>query len=78
MVYEESGCVEMKLKQLSELLGFSLGNESFYIEAFTHKSYSKFQSGIPHNERLEFLGDAVLKIIVSEYLFKAISRKARR
>ena len=36
-----------------------------FKQAFTHKSYSSNQN----NERLEFLGDAVLEIIISEYLF---------
>ena len=36
-----------------------------FKQAFTHKSYSSNQN----NERLEFLGDAVLEIIISQYLF---------
>lgn len=45
-------------------------NPSFLIEALTHKSYvnERRDSGRKHNERLEFLGDAVLSLIISDYL----------
>ncbi len=43
--------------------------ESLYQTAFTHKSYGNEQ-GIENNERLEFLGDAVLELLVTEFLFK--------
>lgn len=45
-------------------------NPSFLIEALTHKSYvnERRDSGRKHNERLEFLGDAVLSLIMSDYL----------
>jgi len=52
-------------KQLEERLGYSFENKQLIIEALTHKSYKK-----PYNnERLEFLGDAVLDLIVGEFLF---------
>lgn len=45
-------------------------NQSFLIEALTHKSYvnERRESGRKHNERLEFLGDAVLSLIMCEHL----------
>lgn len=55
-------------------LGIKSPNEiKLYEEAFTHRSYineSKRKVGLSHNERLEFLGDAVLELIISEHLFK--------
>jgi len=52
--------------QLEDRLGYRFKNERLIIEALTHKSYKK-----PYNnERLEFLGDAVLDLIVGEYLYK--------
>ena len=50
---------------LEEALDYSFSNKQLLIEALTHKSYKQ-----PYNnERLEFLGDAVLDLIVGEYLF---------
>lgn len=47
-------------------------NKNLLVQAFVHRSYlnehPSFELG--HNERLEFLGDAVLELIVTEYLFK--------
>ncbi len=55
-----------KFKALEDALNYSFKNENLITEALTHKSYKK-----PYNnERLEFLGDAVLDLIVGEYLFK--------
>jgi len=51
--------------QLEKRLDYTFSNKQLIIEALTHKSYKK-----PYNnERLEFLGDAVLDLIVGEYLF---------
>jgi len=51
--------------ELEERLSYSFKNKDLIIEALTHKSYKK-----PfNNERLEFLGDAVLDLIVGEFLF---------
>ena len=38
--------------------------------ALTHRSYAHENGGLPTNERLEFLGDSVLGIIVTEYLYR--------
>jgi len=54
------------ITKLEERLGYNFKDKQLIIEALTHKSYKK-----PYNnERLEFLGDAVLDLIVGEYLFK--------
>jgi ribonuclease-3 len=54
------------LTTLQERLGYTFKNKERLIEALTHKSYKQ-----PYNnERLEFLGDAVLDLIVGEYLYK--------
>ncbi len=53
------------LRRFEEILGYSFKNKSLLVEALTHKSYKK-----PYNnERLEFLGDAVLDLVIGEYLF---------
>ena len=54
------------LQTLQKQLGYQFQNKELLIEALTHKSYKQ-----PYNnERLEFLGDAVLDLIVGEYLYK--------
>ncbi len=60
------------VKSLKNLLGFVPGNLSLYRLAFRHKSVAQsLKNGIKNsNERLEFLGDAVLGSVVAEVLFK--------
>lgn len=45
-------------------------DEALLLRALTHRSYSYENDGLPHNERLEFLGDAVLGIIVTDTLYR--------
>ena len=60
---------------LEKSLGYSFKKKSFLKEALTHKSYAheKQNRNVAFNERMEFLGDAVLELIVSEYLFLTYS-----
>ena len=51
-------------------LGVDLPDE-LATQALTHRSYAYENGGVPHNERLEFLGDAVLELVVTEYLYGA-------
>jgi ribonuclease-3 len=62
---------EEKLKEFSEKIGAEFTNLDLLDEALTHRSYlnERGQGNGNHNERLEFLGDAVLELIISEYLF---------
>jgi ribonuclease III len=59
-------------KDIKALTGLEPKNLDFYISAFTHRSYlNEHRSfALPHNERLEFLGDAVLELISTEHLYK--------
>jgi len=54
-----------------EQLGVTFDNINLLILAFTHRSYvNEHKKTAPeHNERLEFLGDAVLELVVTEYLY---------
>jgi len=54
--------VKLKIK---ELFNYTFKNETLLLEAFSHKSFSK-----TNYERLEFLGDAVIRIVISNLLFK--------
>ncbi len=58
---------------LEKKLNIFFTNKNLLLQAFTHRSYlnENPKSGIAeHNERLEFLGDAVLELVITDYLFK--------
>ncbi|MFZ1528652.1 MAG: ribonuclease III [Ferruginibacter sp.] len=55
-------------KQLTNVLGFSPGNVSLYRTALSHRSIR--EGADENNERLEFLGDAVLSSLIAHYLFR--------
>ena len=59
-------------KELEKILGVKIQNADLFLSAFTHRSYLNENRGfhLPHNERLEFLGDAVLELVATEYLYK--------
>ncbi len=63
------------LSSLEESLDYQFRKKSLLKEALTHKSFAHEQQkkNISFNERMEFLGDAVLELIVSEYLYKTFS-----
>lgn len=57
--------------KFEEIIGINFRNKDLLKQAFTHRSYlnEHKESEIVHNERLEFLGDAVLELIITEYLY---------
>jgi ribonuclease-3 len=63
-IFEQKAGIEFRDKQLLQT-------------AFTHRSYLNEHRGslIEHNERLEFLGDAVLELVVTEFLYKKYPKK---
>ncbi|ADG06159.1 ribonuclease III [Kyrpidia tusciae] len=64
-----------KWDELEARLGITFRNASLLRQAFTHSSYRNEHRGdVEDNERLEFLGDAVLELLVSEFLFRAYPR----
>ncbi len=60
-----------RVKELEETLGVSIHMPSLYEQALTHRSYLQVANTPDHrsNERLEFLGDAILGMVTAEYLF---------
>lgn len=63
-------------EKLFQKIGFSLESEDLLKEAFTHRSAVNEYSGIRrHNERLEFLGDAVLELITTDFLFNMMPNR---
>jgi len=65
----------MNIKKISDLekkIGYTFKNKNLIIEALTHRSFLNENPdfNLDHNERLEFLGDAVLELLITEFLFK--------
>ena len=55
----------MSLKNLQHKIDYEFNDKSLLELALTHKS----SNNLENNERLEFLGDSILNLVVSEYLF---------
>lgn len=55
--------------ELERRLGVTLKNRALFEHALTHRSFAYEKGGLPTNERLEFLGDAVLGIVVTDQLY---------
>lgn len=62
---------DQKIRELKDKLSIPFTSEALLNRALTHSSYinENKMSGLSDNERLEFLGDAVLKLVVSDYIF---------
>lgn len=62
----------MDFEELEQKINIKFNNQKLLQNAFVHRSYLNERSGfeLPSNERLEFLGDAVLQLTVSEHLYK--------
>lgn len=61
-------------QSIQKLVGYTYGDKSFYERAFTHKSSldrSERETAGKSNERLEYLGDAILDAVVADFLFHA-------
>ncbi len=61
---------EADIAKLLQKLHWPARDHALYEEALTHSSYAHEAGLVHNNERLEFLGDAVLELVVSEYLFQ--------
>lgn len=66
---------EINFEEFQKSIHYNIIDRSYFITALTHRSFLKVKNnplkiGIISNERLEFLGDAVLDLVVAEYLFK--------
>jgi ribonuclease-3 len=63
---------DFSIEQLQREMGYLFDNPDLPLQALTHKSFSNEQRNKdePHNERLEFLGDAVLELAVSDRIYR--------
>jgi ribonuclease-3 len=68
----------MDLSRIQQSLGYTFINPKLLKQALVHRSYlnekDKDEDVKEHNERLEFLGDAVLELIVTDYLYKQVDQ----
>lgn len=69
--------MEIDLSKLETILGVVFIDKNFLLSAVTHRSYlnEHREATQEHNERLEFLGDAVLELVVTDYLYKKYPEK---
>ena len=69
-----------KLSELEKILGTKFKNKNLLKQALVHRSYINEHPSFPlaHNERLEFLGDAVLELIITKYLYKNFDKPEGR
>jgi ribonuclease-3 len=65
----------INLQQLEEKLGLNFSDKELLKVAITHSSYANQKRKVEFNERLEFLGDSVLQLIISEYLYCHFTEK---
>ena len=56
---------------IEDKIGYKFRKKELLFQCLTHKSYGN-EEKVPNNERLEFLGDSVLSIVVSKYLYKKL------
>lgn len=57
------------IDKFEQIIDYKFNNKEYILEALTHSSYSNENKNYNFNERLEFLGDSVLSIVISDYLF---------
>jgi len=67
----------MNFSKFEEKIGVNFKDKNLLQQAFTHRSYLNENPslGLEQNERLEFLGDAVLEMAITEYLYKKYPQK---
>lgn len=72
--YNKKYDIEKILKKCQKSIGYDFINENYLLEAITHRTFANENKSdkekIKYNQRLEFLGDSVLSLIMAEYLFK--------
>ncbi|HVF20041.1 MAG TPA: ribonuclease III [Mycobacteriales bacterium] len=61
----------MRRTALEKVIGVTIRDRELLRRALTHRSYAYENGGLPTNERLEFLGDSVLGIVVTDHLYRS-------
>jgi len=70
--------MQKDLSQFEEHVGYTFSDKNLLKQAFVHRSYinENRSEKLEHNERIEFLGDAVLELIVTDHLFTTYPKKS--
>ncbi len=63
--------LDVRRTQLEKSIGVTLRDRDLLRRALTHRSFAYENGGLPTNERLEFLGDSVLGIVVTDHLYRS-------
>jgi len=69
--------MQLDFTEFQKRAGVSFKDEALLTQAFVHRSYinENKNSGLSHNERLEFLGDAVLELVITDFLYEKYPQK---
>lgn len=67
---------EFSKEKLESYIGIKFNDDKYYRIALTHSSYAKQYKSAQYNERLEFLGDSVLQLTITDYLFEKFKNKS--
>ena len=69
----------MNFSKFGKKIGIKFKDKNLLKQAFTHRSYLNENPSLAleQNERLEFLGDAILEMAITEYLYKNIPKNGR-
>lgn len=67
---------DLTIKDLEEKVGVEFINKGLLITALTHSSFANQYKDVKYNERLEFLGDSVLQLTVTEHLYNNYKNKS--
>ena len=73
-VYQRKGAVNPDLEKLQKMIQYQWKDPNLLKQALCHKSYTKENPKQPHNEKLEFLGDAVLELVITDLLMKTFEK----
>ena len=70
--------MQLDFTEFQKRAGVSFKDQNLLTQAFVHRSYinENKNSGLSHNERLEFLGDAVLELVITDFLYQKYPTKA--
>lgn len=67
---------EFTIKELEQKVGVEFNNKGLLITALTHSSFANQYKDVKYNERLEFLGDSVLQLTITEHLYNNYKNKS--